>query len=212
MTADRQPLAQQFGRLVALHDDVQPANYPLEADICTIGRSPVCQIVVGRNVVSRLHARIERESLRYVLHDAGSANGTFVNGRRIQGPHLLADKDRIGLGGPAELLRFVDPDPTFVPSNRLRYDERAMTFSLAGQPLDLTPAQFKLLYYLYQHASDVCTRENCAEALWGRDYDPGLDADALDRAISTLRIKLREADPAADLIQTRRGLGYTLNI
>jgi DNA-binding response OmpR family regulator len=202
----------QFARLVALHEDVQPASYTLQADICTIGRSPVCQIVVQRNVVSRLHARVERDGLRYVLHDAGSANGTFVNGHRIQGAHLLTEADRIGLGCPAELLRFVDPDPTFVPSNRLGYDERAMIFALGGQMLDLTPAQFKLLAYLYQHAGDVCTRESCAEALWGRDYDPGLDADALDRAVSSLRGKLRETDPSADLLQTRRGLGYVLNL
>jgi DNA-binding response OmpR family regulator len=202
----------QFARLVALHEDVQPREHTLEADICTIGRSPVCQVVAARNLVSRLHARIQRDGPRYVLHDAASANGTFVNGRRIQGPHQLADNDRIGMGAPAELLRFVDPDPTFVPANRLRYDERAMAFSIGSQPLDLTPAQFRLLYHLYQHAGDVCTRESCAEALWGRDFDPGLDADALDRAISALRGRLRQAAPDADLLQTRRGLGYVLNL
>ena len=56
MTTDKQLLSQS-GCLVALHKDVQPASYTLQADICTIGRSPVCQVVVGRNVVSRLHAR-----------------------------------------------------------------------------------------------------------------------------------------------------------
>ena len=81
MTTDKQQLS-QYGRLLALHEDVQPASYTLEADICTIGRSPVCQVVVQRNVVSRLHARVQRDELHYVLHDAGSANGTFVNGRR----------------------------------------------------------------------------------------------------------------------------------
>ena len=200
----------QPARLAGLHADVQPASYALEADICTIGRSPVCQIVVARNLVSRLHARVERDGLRYVLHDAGSANGTFVNGHRIHGPHLLANNDQLGFGAPGGLLRFVDPDPTFVPLHRLRYDERAMAFAVGGQPLDLTPAQFRLLLHLYQHAGDLCTRESCAEALWGRDFDPGLDADALDRAVSSLRGRLRAADPITDLIQTRRGLGYTL--
>ena len=183
MTTDKQLLSQS-GCLVALHKDVQPASYTLQADICTIGRSPVCQVVVGRNVVSRLRARIERDRLHYVLHDAGSANGTFRNGHRIQGAHLLANNDQIGLGGRRGCCAL--STPTFVPANRLRYDERAMTFALGGQALDLTPAQFKLLSYLYQHAGDVCTRESCAAALWGRDYDPGLDADALDRAVSSL--------------------------
>jgi DNA-binding response OmpR family regulator len=56
----------------------------------------------------------------------------------------------------------------------------------------------------------VCTRESCAQAIWGRDYDPELDTEALDRAISTLRGQLRKIAAKADLIETRRGLGYLL--
>jgi len=65
---------------------IQPTDYVLEVNICTIGRSPIWQIVVQRWLVSRLHARIERAGPRYLLHDAGSANGTFVNGHRIADP------------------------------------------------------------------------------------------------------------------------------
>ncbi len=42
-----------------------------------------------------------------------------------------------------------------------------------------------------------------------------MDADALDRAFSSLRSQLRRADntaDTADLIETRRGLGYVLNL
>jgi DNA-binding response OmpR family regulator len=87
-----------------------------------------------------------------------------------------------------------------------------MTFYLEERPLSLTPQQFRLLSHLYQHAGEVCTRERCAEAIWGRDYDPGMDADALDRAIANLRAQLRQVDPDSDLIQTRRGLGYVLEL
>ncbi len=204
------PTPIQFARLVSLHPDVQRAEYTLEEDVYTLGRSATCQIVVPRNVVSRLHAKIERVGPRYVLSDIGSANGTFVNGRQIHDQHLLKDRDAIGLGASTPLLRFMDPDPTFVPSSRLRYDEQTMTFILEGKPVDLTPAQFRLLHYLYQHAGTVCTRESCAQAIWGRDYDPELDTEALDRAISSLRTHLREIAVNADLIETRRGLGYLL--
>jgi hypothetical protein len=204
--------ASQFARLVALHEDVQPAESILETDIYTLGRSPLCQIVVQRSTVSRLHAKIEREGPRYLLVDAGSANGTFLNGQRLHAPHVLSDRDLIGLGEATAVLRFLDPDPTVVPTSRLRYDERKMLFSLDNQPIDLTPAQFRLLHHLYQFAGEVCTRESCAEALWGRDYDPGLDADALDRAISSLRSQLRRPDGGAELIETRRGLGYVLHL
>src|SRR5688500_3046140 len=136
--------------IVALHADVQPPTYLLEEDHCTIGRAQVCNIVVARTVVSRLHATIERAGLRYILHDAGSANGTFINGHLIRGPHVLTHQDSIGLGAAGALLRFADPDPTFVPEHRLRYDDRAMTFFLGQQPLNLAPAQFRLLHHLYE--------------------------------------------------------------
>lgn len=200
-------------RLVALAEyagEIQPADCLLESDLYTLGRSPICQIVVARTLVSRLHARIERAGPRYLLHDAGSANGTYINGRRITEPHLLTDQDTIGLGAPVGLLQFLDADPTFVASARLRYDQRAIMFYIEQQPIELPPSQFRLLHHLYQHKGEVCTRESCAQAIWGRDYDPGLDADALDKIITNLRSQLRLADPTADLIKTRRGIGYEL--
>lgn len=192
-------------------DIVQPAKIYLMNDVCTIGRSPQCDIVVDSKIVSRLHARVERNGPRYLLYDNHSANGTFVNGRRIREPYALQDEDQIGLSKPAPLLFFADADPTDFISGQLRYDERSMTFFLNKKLLELTPAQFRLLNHLYQHAGDVCTRESCAEALWGRDYDPGMDAEALDRAISKLRHKLHEIRPEADMLKTVRGLGYVLD-
>lgn len=89
----------QFGSLISLHQDGQTSKTILETDVCTLGRSPTCQIVVQNKIVSRLHARIELdEGRRYILHDAESANGTFVNGHRISEPYLLRDGDEIGLG------------------------------------------------------------------------------------------------------------------
>jgi DNA-binding response OmpR family regulator len=197
-------------RLVALVDDVAPAELLLTGAEHTVGRADGCDIVVRRATVSRLHARIVREGPRYSLRDAGSANGTFVNGQPLLGAHTLGHRDTIGLGAAGELLRFIDPDPTVVPSARLRLDERTQIFSLGPVPLELQPGQFKLLLHLYRHLGELCTRESCAQAVWGRDYDPGLDADALDRIVSNLRGAIRRADASAELIQTRRGLGYTL--
>ena len=205
MAADPGPVP----RLLAVEPDVRPAEFALEADACALGRSALCEVVVPRETVSRLHARIVREGPRFLLHDAGSANGTFVNGVRLAAPHLLADRDTIGLGGPAPLLRYADPDPTVVAGARLRYDERAMRFTLGPHPVELTPNEFRLLRFLHQHAGQACTRERCAEAIWGADYAPGWDADALDRVVSNLRGKLRRLD-SGDLIRTRSGIGYEL--
>ena len=206
------PTSSPHARLIALHDDVQQKEYILEHEVYTLGRSATCQIVVQRNLVSRLHAKIERDGPRYVLSDVGSANGTFVNSRQISGPRVLKDRDQIGLGAPESLLSFADPDPTFVPQTHLRYDDQALAFSMDGQPVELSPAQFRLLRHLYQHAGTVCTRESCAQALWGRDYDPTIDAEALDRAVSGLRGQLRKLAPDSDFMETRRGSGYVLRL
>ncbi|WP_161569292.1 FHA domain-containing protein [Candidatus Oscillochloris fontis] len=200
-----------FARLIGMSDDVAPDEFLLSGQEHSLGRSPLCDVVIPRNNISRLHARIVRSGPRYLLHDAGSANGTFINGQLLSVPHLLSHRDGIGLGAAGEVLRFLDPDPTIVTTSRLRLDERTQTFFLGNQSLSLPPNQFRLLTLLYRQMGSLCTREACAEAVWGRDYDPGMDAEALDKAVSGLRAALRRVDAeASGLLQTRRGMGYVL--
>ena len=92
-------------RLIRL-ESAEPVSYALHADHCTIGRSPICQILVQQAIVSRLHAKIAYTGSGYFIADVGSANGTFINGRRIYEPYLLVDGDLIGLGSSAPVLRF----------------------------------------------------------------------------------------------------------
>lgn len=50
-----------------------------------------------RSLVSSHHCQIAHRDGVYMLVDT-STNGTFVNGRRMAGPHRLADGDTIGIG------------------------------------------------------------------------------------------------------------------
>ena len=77
----------------------------LEREVTTLGRSETCEVSIPLPTVSRLHARIEIEHERYVLFDAGSANGTFLNGTKVSGPAVLTDGDRIEIGH--SVVRFV---------------------------------------------------------------------------------------------------------
>jgi DNA-binding response OmpR family regulator len=209
---DQKEVSTSAPKLSALYKNVQPTEYTLETGICLIGRSETCQVVVPLKFVSRLHARIERDGPGYVLRDANSVNGTFVNGRQIHEPYRLVNQDLIGLCAESALLRFEDPDSTLQVIPRLRYDAQIMTYFLDQKPLDLTPAQFRLLHHLHDHSRSLCTRESCAEAIWGRDYDPGPDDDGLDRTMSNLRRQLRKLDPTAEFIETRQSLGYLLKL
>ena len=197
-------------KLLALDSNVHPPEYRIEETLCTIGRHTRCNIIVHQSTISRLHARIEYQAPYYLLIDVNSANGTFVNGQRIYEPYQLLDQDEIGLASPTSHLRFEDPDSTQSIASRLQFDEQNMTFLLNKQPLELTSSQFRLLQHLYKQAGNLCTRESCARAIWGRNYNPDVDASAFDRAISKLRCRLRRIDPQAEVLQTRRGMGYVL--
>jgi len=133
-----------------------------------------------------------------------------VNGERVRGVHVLNNNDLIGLGEAGPHLSYVDPDPTQHTARQLVYDEHGMRFSLGPTKLDLTPNQFRLLRCLNRQPGQVCSREQCAEAVWGAEYAPGMDATTLDRLVSTLRASLRQADPSSRMIVTRPGLGYAL--
>ena len=204
----------QPARLVAVQEGVQPAWFTIEADVCLIGRSPLCNVIVAQPIVSRLHATIERDEVhRYILRDNNSANGTFINGqpKPIDKLYLLKNLDELGLGSPKPVLRFEDEaatSPAII--SRITYDESNLIFSLDSHPLTLTPSQLRLMQHLYKHAYNLCTRQSCAEALWQQSYDPARDDQALDRIMSNLRQQLHQIASDADLIVTRRGVGYTL--
>jgi serine phosphatase RsbU (regulator of sigma subunit) len=67
----------------------------LEQDRVVLGRHPDCDVVLDSASVSRQHAQIVTENGQYFVEDLHSRNGTFVNGRIIQGRHPLADGDRL---------------------------------------------------------------------------------------------------------------------
>ena len=72
--------------------------YRLDAGECLLGRRLDCHICIPDQRISRRHARIRREGDGYALEDLGSCNGSFVNGRRIQGSSRLRHGDEVEIG------------------------------------------------------------------------------------------------------------------
>jgi adenylate cyclase len=67
---------------------------------CGIGRAPENDVVIDVPKASRDHAAIHAQGGgEYWLVDLGSANGTYLNGRRVFHPTRLNDGDRISLAG-----------------------------------------------------------------------------------------------------------------
>lgn len=75
---------------------------------CSIGRSPSNQVVLADEKVSRRHALIHAQGENeYWLVDLGSANGTYLNDRRLAQPVKLHDQDQVQIGN----LRLVFRQP-----------------------------------------------------------------------------------------------------
>jgi|GEM_PF-794152 len=62
------------------------------------GRSSRAELILEETAVSRRHAIFFRESERDWVRDAGSTNGTRVNGEVVREPRALRDGDRIAVG------------------------------------------------------------------------------------------------------------------
>lgn len=63
-----------------------------------IGAAPDCDIVIDEPSVSGQHCRISQSGQRLIIEDLGSRNGTYVNGRRLDGPARLIPGSSISLG------------------------------------------------------------------------------------------------------------------
>src|ERR1041384_3984590 len=78
--------------------DYEPSVVKLDKTKLTIGRSSRNDICISDPFASRLHAEIKRENDQVMLVDNGSANGTFVNGKRVTGAIRLEVGDLIRIG------------------------------------------------------------------------------------------------------------------
>lgn len=63
-----------------------------------VGRIPGNDLVLRAGNVSRQHARFVYRDGRLIVSDLGSANGTYVNGRRIRHATILRDGDEVWIG------------------------------------------------------------------------------------------------------------------
>jgi hypothetical protein len=90
-------LAPGVGLLVVRHGPDAGSSYRLERAETSIGRHPESEVFLDDITVSRRHVSIERTADGYVLHDAGSLNGTYVNRVRVDDARLQhGDEVQIG--------------------------------------------------------------------------------------------------------------------
>jgi ABC-type multidrug transport system ATPase subunit len=82
----------------ALAQSASPSSQPqTQSGILIIGRLPDCDLKIASPLVSREHAKLYCGPASVEIEDLHSTNGTFVNGRRLNGRVRLREGDRIAI-------------------------------------------------------------------------------------------------------------------
>ena len=104
-----------------------------------IGRDPSCDIVVASAEASRDHAFVAPTLLGYMITDR-STNGVFVNGRRVKGAQLLAQRDVVRICW--EELRFEADAANFeLDATRLSNEAAFVTSAETKPPVVVPPTK-----------------------------------------------------------------------
>jgi DNA-binding response OmpR family regulator len=132
---------------------------------------------------------------------------------RVAGLHAGADDYLVKPFAFAELLARIEAlARRSGRSKRLTYgpidmDLDAHRVTVNETPVELTPKEFELLEALLRGAGRVLTRSEIKEYVWGFTFDA--PTKVVDLYVHYLRRKLEQVG-AGDVIQTVRGIGYSI--
>lgn len=117
--------------------------------------------------------------------------------------------------GRQELLARVDallrrtggrePEPDSYSDAFLTIDFARREVTAGGDPVELTPLEFRLLTTFVRHPNQVLSHEQLLELVWG---DQNASRDQVKLYVGYLRRKLAAAGVPPEAIETVRGYGY----
>jgi two-component system, OmpR family, response regulator MtrA len=100
----------------------------------------------------------------------------------------------------------VDAGDQRIVAGDLEIDPQGFRATKAGEELDLTATEFRLLLELARRPGQVFTRELLLERVWNYEYLG--DSRLVDVAVQRLRAKVEDDPKRPALITTVRGVGY----
>ena len=109
------------------------------------------------------------------------------------------------------VLRRTRPSPRketrLLTLGKLRVNQKAYEVHIGDEPVKMTPREVELLAFLMKHASEVVSREQILNAVWGYDYYG--DVRAVDTLLARVRGKIPEKKSDVTF-RTIYGVGYMI--
>jgi hypothetical protein len=85
-------------KVVVVRSETQAGLDFTVTDATVLGRSDEADIVIEDPYASEFHLRLVAQEGGLTLHDLGSTNGTYLNGRRVTAPTELRRGDAVQVG------------------------------------------------------------------------------------------------------------------
>jgi two-component system, OmpR family, response regulator len=222
-------------KILLIEDDIETAHYIMRG--LTDGGHTVAHAGDGGEglhraaaehwdllIVDRMLPQLDGLSIVQTLRQAGNVTAvlflTTLGGvdDRVHGLNAGADDYLVKPFAFSELLARVaalgrrarrPAIETTLQFADLEMDLLSRTVLRGGEPIDLLPREFRLLEYLMRHADQIVTRTMLLENVWEVHFDP--NTSVVETHVSRLRSKI-DRDNAIALIQTVRGIGYSLRV
>jgi pSer/pThr/pTyr-binding forkhead associated (FHA) protein len=126
-------------QLVMFKDDGQSKTFPLVPGKTLVGRSEECDLRIPLPEISRKHSILIVTGEVVTVRDLGSANGTYVNNKRVSEQDLDAG-DHLVIGPVVFTVR-VDGEPRDVKPVHTRLEPRAPAVVKKGTGVKARPRQ-----------------------------------------------------------------------
>ena len=102
--------------------------------------------------------------------------------------------------------QFIEVAPTVLSHGPITLDEESHKVTFAGEVVDLSPTEFRLLHVLLESKGRVLSKSFLLEEVWGINFET--ETTVVDTYISYLRKKLHR--DGFEGIRTVRGVGFQL--
>ncbi len=160
-------------RLVMFRENGARVDFRLSKPVTTIGRQETCDIRIPLAEVSRKHSEVHVDEVSIRVKDARSANGTYVNNRRVA-EEKLAPGDHLIIG-PVVFTVQVNGDPSEIRPVRTKLKRR----SSAAAPDKATASPPSHAAALDEETDPISALEALASSAEQTAIDPLDDDDFL---------------------------------